>query len=417
MTLRVAIDARVRDPSVGGVQQAILGLAHGLSQLDGDEEYVFLVHKDRDDWLSPYVAGPCRLERLPAPTSEVSASVRRRMKRIPLINTAYERLAARRSGKTWTPAVSDGTVERIGADLVHFTRQEAFLTEVSSLYCPYDLQHLYLPDLFDDDVIRNRELMYRLFAEKAARVVMMSSWARDDIVTQYGLPTEKVIVVPGAPVLEAYGEVDEAALRQVRAQYGLDGPFLYYPAQTWPHKNHAKLFEALRLLKDEGDTYALVLTGSTTRHARTLQRLARQLGVMDQVHFLGFVPAAHLVALYRLARAIVFPSLFEGWGLPVAEAMWSGAPLACSRVTCLPDLVQDAGLLFDPRDVAEMSARIKEVWSDETIRRQLISAGRRRVEQLTWLNTAKLVRAHYRDVAGAHLTPEDVELMTRPALT
>ena len=109
MTLRVVVDARVRDASVGGVQQAILGLAHGLSQLrDGDEEYVFLVFEDRDEWIAPYVDGPCRLERLPAPTSRATASVRQRLKAVPALRHAHERLAARAAQRPWTPPVSDG---------------------------------------------------------------------------------------------------------------------------------------------------------------------------------------------------------------------------------------------------------------------------------------------------------------------
>jgi glycosyltransferase involved in cell wall biosynthesis len=177
------------------------------------------------------------------------------------------------------------------------------------------------------------------------------------------------------------------------------GAFAFFPAQTWAHKNHARLFSALGLLRKRGMRVPLVCSGHRNDFFPTVERAARESGVSDQVTFLGFVPEDDLQSLYALARLLVFPSLFEGWGFPVTEAMRVGLPVACSNVTSLPEQTAGAALLFDPTDIEEIADAVERLWVDESLRRRLGDAGRRRAGEFSWEQTARRFSDHYRLLA------------------
>jgi glycosyltransferase involved in cell wall biosynthesis len=118
-----------------------------------------------------------------------------------------------------------------------------------------------------------------------------------------------------------------------------------------------------------------------------------------------------LQCLYQLCRCLVFPTKFEGWGLPVTEAFSMGIPVACSNVTCLPDLTGDAALLFDPDQPTDMAAAIRRLWTDETLRATLIERGKKQVARFSWTRTAKIFRAHYRRIGQRFLNEEDRALV------
>jgi glycosyltransferase involved in cell wall biosynthesis len=130
--------------------------------------------------------------------------------------------------------------------------------------------------------------------------------------------------------------------------------------------------------------------------------------------FPGFLAPADLRALYSLATALIYPSLFEGFGLPVVEAFSAGLPIASSNATCLPDLVDEAGLLFDPREPDEIAARTLELWRDDALRTRLAERGRGRAEIFTFPRTAELLRAHYRRLADVPLGERDRMLLDSP---
>jgi glycosyltransferase involved in cell wall biosynthesis len=404
--LRVCIDARLGSGISGGVEQVVIGLAAALSRLeDGDEEYLFLANSGGDEWLAPYVSGPARIlhTRRSRLNRRGRAAVRAGLERLPGI------------GLRFAVRPSDGTAERAGAEVIHFPFQDAFTTTIPSIYQPHDLQHLHLPELFPRWIRDRREVIYRAHCERATTVVSMTSWGRDDLVEQYGLAPEKVAVVPGGSILLDYPEPSAAKVHALADRIGFPEGFLFYPAQTWPHKNHERLLDALALIRDrEGAAPPLVCCGRQTEDFSRIEAHVRDLGLDESVRFLGFVSPLELRALYELASGLVFPSLFEGWGLPVCEAFSAGVPVAASSATSLPDLVGDAGLLFDPADTDEMAAAISSLWSQPELREKLARRGSERAHAFTFDHAARLFRAHYRQVGDRSLTREDRILLAEP---
>jgi glycosyltransferase involved in cell wall biosynthesis len=404
--LRVCIDARMGSGQFGGVEQVVIGVASGLSRLeDGDEEYLFLTYPEHEEWLLPYLSGPCR------PLHPRLGYTRRRARAVRQALREREPL----TGLRHSVRSSDGTVEEEGVDVIHFPFQDAFTTDVPSLYQPHDLQHLHLPELFSRWAYERRERVYRAHCERAEAVVAMTSWGRLDFIEHYALPEEKVWVVPGASVLHEYPAPSAEELRELRNRHSLPERFLLYPAKPWPHKNHERLLDALALIRDQtGTAIPLVCSGAPPQEFERVRGHARDLGLEDTIIFSGFIGTKELRGLYELATGLVFPSRFEGWGLPVCEAFSAGLPVASSSATGLPDLVGDAGLIFDPESTEQIADATRRLWTDEALRRDLAKRGRERDELFSWDRTARLFRAHYRKIGGRSLAEEDRILLAAP---
>jgi glycosyltransferase involved in cell wall biosynthesis len=319
------------------------------------------------------------------------------------------------TGARHSVRTSDGTVEEEGVDVIHFPFQDAFTTGIPSIYQPHDLQHLHLPEFFSRWHYERRERIYRAHCERAAAVVTMTSWGRRDFIASYELPEDKVWVVPGASVLPEYPAPSAEELDQMRTRLSLPEEFLLYPAKPWPHKNHDRLLQALALVCDRtGTTIPLVCSGARASDFDGVRDRAGELGLDSATIFPGFVSPKELRGLYELATALVFPSRFEGWGLPVCEAFSAGLPVASSSSTGLPDLVGDAGLIFDPQSTDQIADAVQRIWTDGELRRSLAESGRKRSELFSWDHTARLFRAHYRRIGGRTLAEEDRILLAAP---
>jgi glycosyltransferase involved in cell wall biosynthesis len=406
--VRVVLDARIPAEGAGGVQQVIIGLAAGLTAIGApDIDYSFLAYPDAPDWLLPYVDTANRFRYVAAPRA---GSAKSRVARgAPWLRPIYHALAPDRIPR------SDGSLEALEPEIIHFTSQTAFLTSIPSIFHPHDLQHLHLPQLFSQRDIRIRERRYRAFCEEATLVPVASSWGRDDILKAYGLPEEKIAVVPLAPIIDRYPEPSSSELPEIRQSLDLPERFAFYPAQSWPHKNHEMLLRAAALLKQrDALVVPLVFSGSPSEHSARLRELADALGIGADVRWLGFVEPSVLSGLYRLAHCVVVPTLFEAASFPIWEAFISGVPVACSDVTSLPRQVGDAAVVFDPRSPESTASAIARVWADVELREQLVERGRTRVSDFTWERTARLFAAHYRRLAGRELTEQDRALLAAP---
>lgn len=411
--LRVAIDARVLAGEMGGVESVLIGLARGLSELDGDgEEYLFMAYEDRADWLRPYLDGRARILPMKAAFGSLARPWRRRLK---TVSPGLAKLWGGRPaflGPSHHAPASDGTVEDANVDVVHFVVQTGFLTKVPSIYHPHDLQHLHLPQYFTKSHIRWREATYRALCDQAAMVAVASRWTKHDVEHQYGIPPERVVVVPLAPPIEAIPNLTPLEIDSLIKRLNLPDRYAFYPAQTWPHKNHITLLEALRQLRDRGVVVPLVSTGQHNEHFQVIEHRARELGLTDQITWLGYRPSLEMPVIYQRATCVVIPSEFEAASGPLWEAFLAGVPAACSNVTSLPEQAGDAALVFDPRNPGQIADAIQRLWADPDLRATLVGRGRERVGYFSWDRTARTFRAHYRRIARRPLSDEDVAMIT-----
>jgi len=417
--MRIVLDARLGSGESGGVESVIIGLAYGLSSLDdADDDYLFHVWEDSAEWLAPYVGGPCTLLPSRPRPQQQSSSTKALVKRLLPGTSALARTVRSLHGPAPPePERSDGTVEATGADLVHFPTQRAFISSLPTIYHPHDLQHRHFPQYFTPEQLAVRELVWATYVRQATLVAVSSSWVKSDVVAQLGVPPENIAVVPLAPVTSAYGEPTPDDLARVRLEYQLPDRFAFYPAQTWPHKNHLTLLEALALLRATRDLVVpLVFSGRRNEFYGTIERAIERLGLRDSVRFCDFVSPRDLQCLYKLATAVVIPTKFEAASGPLWEAFLSGAPVACSNVTSLPEQAGDAALLFDPSSPVEIAEAVRRLWTDARLRATLADRGHASVRRFSWQRTARHFRAHYRRIAGRSLTAADAGLLAAPPL-
>ena len=242
----------------------------------------------------------------------------------------------------------------------------------------HDVQHRDLPEFFGPARRSFRRLAYDRAARSAEAVVVTSEFVRERAREVLDLDSARIHVVPLA--------IDHSVFRP---QLEEREPMVLYPARGWPHKNHARLFKAFASLRETRPQLRLVLTGGGLERLEPLP---------EGVESLGEVPASQLASLYRRAACLVYPSLYEGFGIPPLEAMACGCPVAASNAGAIPEVCGDAAVLFDPADVEAMAAAMLEA---DTRRDELSTLGLARAALFTWDETARQHEDVYRAAVSA----------------
>jgi glycosyltransferase involved in cell wall biosynthesis len=286
-------------------------------------------------------------------------------------------------------------------DMVHslcgYTHPD--LLEAPGILTVNDLQHLEYPEFFSSSDWSDRESLYRRSAANARHIICISEFTRQDLHRRYAVALEKMTTVWIIPGRSAWKVVPEASRESLLAGMGLAQPFLLFPAHCWPHKNHARLVEAIGLVESSLPAgLKLVLTGSPFPQDHPAATLIRERGLARRIVHTGYRSPLELRALYQGCLAVVFPSLFEGFGIPVAEGIISGKPVLCSNVTSLPEIAGDAAVFFDPMDVNDIGARIVEIATQASLRAALAEAAVRRRAVFSARRTAVQTLAVYRRV-------------------
>ena len=235
-------------------------------------------------------------------------------------------------------------------------------------------------------------------ARRSQRLIADSQSTRADLIALLGLSPERIDVVPLG--LGALARAQPAAERDVRERFALgERSVALSLSAKRPHKNLLALIGALALIPAERRP-VLVLPGYATAYETELRARATALGLDADVRFPAWVSSAELEGLWAIARAFVFPSLYEGFGLPVLEAMARGVPVACSDASSLPEVAGEAALLFDPRDERQIAGALSRLLEDEQLRQTLIARGSARAREFTWARTARLTLDSYRLALG-----------------
>jgi glycosyltransferase involved in cell wall biosynthesis len=283
---------------------------------------------------------------------------------------------------------------REGVDLVHSLASTAPVWGAfRRVVTVHDLIYRVYPEAHSGVLTYGMRVLVRAAAMRSHRIMADSVSTRDDLERYLKVPSSKIDVVPlGVGTTARAAPEDEAALR-ARLSLG-ERPVVLSVSAKRPHKNLLRLLEALARI-EPGERPVLVLPGYATWHEAELRERAAALGIVDDVRFLDWVTDAELEGLYAAAAAFVFPSLYEGFGLPVLEAMTRGVPVACSDRSSLPEVAGDAALLFDPERVDDIAGAIRRLLSEPDLAERLRVAGREQARRFTWAAAARGVLASY----------------------
>ena len=367
--MRIAIDARkLRDYGIGTY---IRNLVRHLARIDQSTEYVLIVQPadiEIDAELGPNFRTVADWSR--------SYSIREQFT-IPL------------------------DLRREAVDLFHAPHYVLPpLTPCKSVVTIHDCIHLRFPQYLPSRLgyVYARSSLW-VATHRATRVLTVSETSKRDILRYFRVPESKIDVIHNA-IDERLGEAPSAEdVAQVRERYQLNDPFVLYAGNIKPHKNLERLIESFHTLRRGGLEQAkLLIIGDEVSKYATLRRAVHQHKLHKHVRFLGFVPDKTLASLYRLASVFVFPSLYEGFGLPPLEAMAAGTPVITSNVSSLPEVVGDAAILIDPYEPDEIAHAMRRVLTDEALRDDLRARGLARVKEFSWDRSVRRVREIYGEV-------------------
>ena len=366
--MRIAIDVRkLHDYGIGTY---IRNLVTHLHRLDSTTEYILLCKPD-DQTFASGLGENFRLVSQPAGPYSISEQIR-----IPI------------------------QLKREAIDLFHAPHYTLpALTPCRSIVTIHDCIHLRFPQYLPNRLAHGyaRAALWTA-THRSDRVLTVSEASKQDILTFFDIPADKITVIPNAIDDCFFVPPPDKNIERIRERYQLQAPFLLYVGNVHPHKNLERLLDAFYKVRSLGhdDLTLLIIGDDITRYAK-LRRAVHRYQLHRYVRFLGFVPNETLRVLYHLARAFVFPSLYEGFGLPPLEAMASGTAVVTSNVSSLPEVTGDAAILVDPHSQDAIASGICRVLEDNVFREELVTKGQARAKQFSWDRSIQHTLEIYRE--------------------
>lgn len=352
---RIGINLLPVVPDMGGMRVHVQGLLSGLSELDPPEQIVLFVNQK----LAPQLDVPFEV-------IEISISGSSRPLRY-----SYEQF------------VLPFQVRRANIDVLHCPGYVTpLLTSVPTVVTIHDVNYRAVPETFSR---LSRFIWSRLVPRSAANadaIITVSEFSRNEITKYIGVSSSKSHVVPNAPsptLTSSPPSLTETSMT-------VNPPYFLYVASTHPHKNHETL---IRALADLPNDYSLVLVGPERSAHEDLYRVAEEVGVTERIVIPGFVSDTTLATLYANAQLYVHPSRYEGFGIPVLEAMRYETPVACADTASLPEVCDDAAVYFNPDSAADISDTCQKILTDDKRYRSLVQNGKKRVSEYSWRKAAK----------------------------
>jgi glycosyltransferase involved in cell wall biosynthesis len=360
----------------GGIERYARGLINGLQKIDSQNEYILFTNRD--------CSGSFPL----APNfREISSNVS---------------ATFRPSKIAWEQCVLPFHLKRHGIDvLLSPGNISPFFHRCPSVVIMYDMIPFIRPEVFTALERAALKTLFRTSARRSDKVITISESSKGDIVRTFGIPEGKVtVVLSGCDEQFRPVPVTEEA-RELLKRQGIPPRYILSVASSRTYKNIDGLINAYKLLKDKYRVpQSLVITGLAGRAHPDIKRLTQRLGLTGDVVFSGFLEDRVLPLLYSAAEVFVYPSFYEGFGLPVIEAMACGTPVAASSRTSLPEAVGDAGVLFDPHNIEEMAGGMHRILSDRPFRDDLVKKGLARAKTFSWEKAASETLAALSELGG-----------------
>jgi glycosyltransferase involved in cell wall biosynthesis len=273
-------------------------------------------------------------------------------------------------------------------DLIHNPDQIPFFSKKKNIATVFDLT----PIIFPKEHNRKRELITRyilpLYLRNTNKIITISQNTKIDIIKYFKIPEEKIKVIHLA-ANENYVPIDKYESTKIAKKYGVNNKFIIYVGTLEPRKNIPNLLKSYNILKNYGINHKLIITGKKGWKYKEIFETIEKLKLQNDVIFTGYVPDEDLPGLYNAADLFVYPSLYEGFGLPPLEAMQCGTPVITSNTSSLPEVVGDAGIMVDPYDIDGLASKMYEVLTNEDLRNNMSKKGIERAKLFSWKKCAE----------------------------
>ncbi len=294
---------------------------------------------------------------------------------------------------------------RFKFDLLHSLNSELPLYgNTKSIVTFHDLKYIRYPYFLNKfSTIKSKYLKYTMKkgAEKASKIIAVSQSTKNDIIHLLRIEKDKIIVIYEASNLGMYLKVNGGmANSEILKKYAIQKPYFLYVGEKRPHKNLEGLIKAFAIFKEKYDSRnsSLVLTGKKYSTYHEYITIAENLGVKNSLIFTGFIPEKYLKTIYSEAETLLLISFYEGFGIPILEAMECGIPVITSNISSIPEVAGKAALLVDPNNIQEIAGAMNDIVSSKTLRKQLIESGLKRVKQFSWERTARQTLKVYNEI-------------------
>lgn len=372
--MHIGIDAHAIGAQQGGNETYIRGLIRALAEIDDRNRYtIYLAEAGaaaewRDGFASRHASFEIRL--LPKPTPLI---------RVPLF-LAYE-------------------LKRRPVDVLHVQYTAPPFCSVPVVATIHDLAFEHMPETFTRRGSFQLKLTVRRTAQRAVRIATVSEYSRQDLLRTYKLPPEKVAVTYNGIESHFTTQAESNEAEDVRQRFGISRDYLLAVGSLQPRKNLIRLIRAYAKLRSENENFTpqLVIVGRKLWLADGIFAEVRKQTWAHDVILTGYASDQDLPKLYRQATAFVYPSLFEGFGLPPVEAMACGTPVVTSNVSSLPEVTGEAALLIDPLDQSAIESALLEIMNDQSLRAQLREQGIEQAKKFTWRATAEKTLQLYQE--------------------
>ncbi len=371
--MRIGINSHILAGESAGIRSYADGLLAGLVAIDRENEYLLF---GRRAPLQPFLCGNVGVEEAWLPT---------------------ERRAAR---ILWEHFILPLRARMRAVELLHLPDHTHPLLDspCPSIITVHDLAFVRYPQTFD----RNRRLYKNLFIKrstrKAARIIADSGHTRDELLTLLGVPARKISVIHGAPHKRYHTVQAKEGSQRVRQKHGLPERFILYVGTLEPRKNLKGLLRAYHLLLKQGKNHIpLVVAGGKGWLFHEIFQLVETLGLQGRVLFPGFIPGEDLPAIYNAAELFIYPSVYEGFGLPILEAMACGTPVVTSNTSSIPEVAGDAAILVNPASVEDLAEAMHRVLADAGLREELSKKGLERSRLFSWEEAARRTLKVYQE--------------------
>jgi glycosyltransferase involved in cell wall biosynthesis len=377
--LRIAIDAHAVGTGLGGNESYATNLIEALAAIDSVNEYTLYV--TRQEAVKKFA------QRWP------NFVVRQTLPHTPLIRI---------------PLTLSAELRKNPVDVLHVQFTAPPFAPCPVVVSIHDLSFEHLPETFNLRSRAQLRLTVRRSARKATHILALSEHARADIIATYGITPERVTAIPLAAADHFRPITDERELQRVRHTYGIAGDYILTVGSIQPRKNLGRLIAAYARLRTDPrlNNLQLVIVGRQAWLVGETLRAIRASGFSDSIILTGYVPDADLPALYSGARCFIYPSFFEGFGLPPVEAMKCGVPVIAGNRTSLMEVVGDAGLLVDPLDPEAMAFGLTRVLNDSDLREELSVKGLNRSRLFNWQETARRTLEVYQRAVDNDRAPQ-----------